>query len=110
MVRGGDERPEFSTLRGNLRGPLGKTYPLSAAGSAVLRGMESRARWVTVPSWLRGPLVLRQLMQFGTEAAIVPRMEEFERAAAEERARAGIDPDAPVGAGGEAATRAAARD
>ncbi len=109
MVRGGDERPEFGTLRGNLRGPLGKTYPLSVAGSAVVRGIEGRARWVTVPNWLRGPLVLRQLMQFGTEAAIVPRMKEFERAAAEERARAGIDPDAPVGAGGEAAIRASTR-
>jgi len=110
MVRGGDERREFETLRGQMRGPLSRTYPVSTAGRAVVRGIERRSRWVAVPNWLRGPLVLRQLMQLGMETAVGGRMEEFERAAAEERARFGADLDAPVGAGGEAAMRAAARD
>ena len=65
---------------------------------------------MTVPNWLRVPLVLRQLMQFGAEAAIASRMEEFERASIEEMKRLEVDPAAPVGAGGEAAMRAAARD
>lgn len=110
MVRGGDQRKEFETLRFNMRGPLAKTYPVSTAGKAVVRGIERRARWVTVPNWLRGPLMLRQLMQFGAEAAVQGRMEEFERAVAEERARPEVDLDAPVGAGGEAVVRAAAKD
>ena len=109
MVRGGDRRREFATLRGEMRGPLAKTYPASVAGKAVVRGIERRARWVTVPNWLRVPLVLRQLMQFGAEAAIASRMEEFERASIEEMKRLEVDPAAPVGAGGEAAMRAAAR-
>ncbi len=109
MVRGGDRRREFATLRGEMRGPLAKTYPASAAGQAVLRGIERRARWVAVPNWLRGLLVLRQLVQFGTEAAIGNRMEEFERASIEEMKRLEVDPAAPVGAGGEAAMRAAAQ-
>ena len=95
---------------GQMRGPLSRTYPVSTAGKAVVRGIERRSRWVAVPNWLRGPLVLRQLMQLGMETAVGGRMEEFERAAAEERARLGADLDAPVGAGGEAAMRAAARD
>jgi NAD(P)-dependent dehydrogenase (short-subunit alcohol dehydrogenase family) len=110
MVRGGDERQEFETLRSQMRGPLAKTYPVSVAGRAVVRGIERRSRWVTVPNWLRGPLVLRQLMQLGMETAVGGRMEEFERAAAAERARLGDQIDAPVGAGGRAVIRAAARD
>jgi NAD(P)-dependent dehydrogenase (short-subunit alcohol dehydrogenase family) len=110
MVRGGDEREEFETLRGELRGPLAKTYPVSVAGAAVRRGIERRARWVTVPNWLRGPLVLRQLMQFGAEAGLRSRMERFDQAAAEAKARLGSDLEDPVGAGGRAAIEATSRD
>ena len=49
-------------------------------------------------------------MQFGAEAAISGRMAELEQASLEEMARLDGDADAPVGAGGEAASRAAARD
>jgi len=110
MVRGADQRGELQSLREELRGPLSTTFPASAAASAVVRGIEQRSRWVTVPRWLRAPLVLRQLMQFGAEAAISGRMVELEQASLEEMARLDGDADAPVGAGGEAASRAAARD
>ena len=110
MVRGGDEREEFETLRGELRGPLSKTYPVGVAGAAVRRGIERRARWVTVPGWLRGPLFLRQLMQFGAEAGLRSRMELFDQAAVEAKARLGSELEHPVGAGGRAAIEASSRD
>jgi NAD(P)-dependent dehydrogenase (short-subunit alcohol dehydrogenase family) len=38
---------------------VGKTYPLSGAGAAVIRGMEQRARRVLYPRWIRPMMVLR---------------------------------------------------
>jgi len=110
MVRGGDRRAEFATLRGALQGALGRTYPASVAAKAVVRGIERRQRWVTVPNAIRGALVLRQLLQFGTDRLVASRMDEFERASIEEMQRLEADPAAPLGAGGEAAMRATARD
>lgn len=107
MVSGGEERAEFAALRGDLRGPLGRTYPASAAAKAVVRGIERRQRWVTVPNFLRGPLVLRQLVQFGLDAGARGRIAEVEEASLEEIRRLEGDHAAPVGAGGRAAMRAA---
>ena len=60
MVRGADAHPAFGELRERAAGPLGKTYPLSAVGEARGRGHgRERRRWVVVPSWMRGVLVLR---------------------------------------------------
>ena len=110
MVRGADERGEFKTLRSQLTGPLSTTYPVSDAANSVVRGIERRARWVTVPNWLRVPLLLRSLVQFGAEREMRAKMEEFDRLSAEEAARLGEDlAAAPVGPGGEAAMRSAGR-
>jgi NAD(P)-dependent dehydrogenase (short-subunit alcohol dehydrogenase family) len=41
---------------------IGKTYPLSGAGAAVVKGMENRARRVMYPRWIRPLFVLRSAM------------------------------------------------
>jgi NAD(P)-dependent dehydrogenase (short-subunit alcohol dehydrogenase family) len=41
---------------------IGKTYPLSGAGAAVVHGMENRARRVMYPRWIRPLYALRSLM------------------------------------------------
>jgi NAD(P)-dependent dehydrogenase (short-subunit alcohol dehydrogenase family) len=41
---------------------LARTYPVSGAGAAVIRGVESRARRVIYPRFIRGFMVLRALM------------------------------------------------
>ena len=41
---------------------IGKTYPLSGAAGAVVKGMESRGRRVMYPGWIRPLSVLRALM------------------------------------------------
>jgi NAD(P)-dependent dehydrogenase (short-subunit alcohol dehydrogenase family) len=41
---------------------VGKTYPLSGAGAAVVKGMENRARRVMYPRWIRPLYALRSLM------------------------------------------------
>jgi NAD(P)-dependent dehydrogenase (short-subunit alcohol dehydrogenase family) len=109
MVAGADADPVGGYVRGLLKGPLAKTYPVSMAGDAVVRGVEARARRVVVPGWVRvllagrgllGPLVDRQLREHAAE--VDARMQaEIERRGAEAAS-------APVGAGGEADERASA--
>jgi NAD(P)-dependent dehydrogenase (short-subunit alcohol dehydrogenase family) len=63
MVQRGKSDPilaKFEQQQGqNL---IGKTYPLSGAGAAVVRGMENRARRVMYPRWIRPLFVLRSAM------------------------------------------------
>ena len=44
MVRGGEEHPAFTFMRSRLKGPLGKTLPVSKAGEAIARGSRSARR------------------------------------------------------------------
>jgi NAD(P)-dependent dehydrogenase (short-subunit alcohol dehydrogenase family) len=104
MVRGGDAHPTMGRMRKELPGPFSRTYPLSAVGEAVANGIAGRRRWVVVPGWVRGVLVLR--------TALAPL---FDRGSAETAAEAdalfqqdvenrGVEAaSAAVGAGGEAA-------
>jgi NAD(P)-dependent dehydrogenase (short-subunit alcohol dehydrogenase family) len=41
---------------------IGKTYPLSGAGAAVVKGMEGRRRRVMYPGWIRALYTLRSAM------------------------------------------------
>jgi NAD(P)-dependent dehydrogenase (short-subunit alcohol dehydrogenase family) len=41
---------------------IGKTYPLSGAGDAIMRGIENRSRRVLYPRWIRPIMVLRSAM------------------------------------------------
>jgi NAD(P)-dependent dehydrogenase (short-subunit alcohol dehydrogenase family) len=108
MVRGADERRDFAFLRGGLRGPAARTYPVSKAADAVVTGIERRRRWVVCPGWIRPMILARGVLPFVTESQSADRVPEFERLSAEEAARLGERASGPVGAGGEAASRSAA--
>jgi hypothetical protein len=103
LFAGGEEHPVYAGLRKALGGPVGKSYPVSAVGEAVVRGVERRRRWVMVPGWLsailllRGPIsVLADVGRHRTIAELDERFEDFvkERGAAEA--------SAPFGRGGAA--------
>jgi NAD(P)-dependent dehydrogenase (short-subunit alcohol dehydrogenase family) len=51
-------------------GPLGKTYPVSGAGAAVIHGMEGRARRVMYPRFIRVLQALRALTPRINEKAL----------------------------------------
>ena len=53
---------------------IGKTYPLSGAGKAVVTGMENRARRVMYPRWIRPLSLLRAVMPRLLERAISTEM------------------------------------
>jgi short-subunit dehydrogenase len=108
MVAGADLTATGDILRSRLRGPIAKTYPLSIAVDAVEKGIESRARRVVAPGWVRLMLALRDLMGPLQERQTAAHMPEIERAFQEDIAKRGAEASAPVGAGGEADTRSRA--
>jgi len=60
MVRSGEARhPAFSKLRSDLRGPAGRTLPVSAAGAAIAEAVAKRKRTVVAPGFVRAAQVLR---------------------------------------------------
>jgi NAD(P)-dependent dehydrogenase (short-subunit alcohol dehydrogenase family) len=111
MVRGGDAHPALGGLRGEVRGPLGKTYPLADAGQAIADGIEGRTRWVVVPSWARAVLVLRTAL-----APLFDRLSSDMAAEADAifqkdvETRGAEAASKPVGPGGAAASGAAGDD
>jgi NAD(P)-dependent dehydrogenase (short-subunit alcohol dehydrogenase family) len=103
MVRGADAHPVIGTLRKDSLGPLGKTYPVSDVGQAVVEGMEKRSRWVVVPRWVKAMLHLRTVLQPLTERGARSRAAEVDQAFLEDIERRGAAvASAPIGAGGEA--------
>ena len=107
MVKGAaEEHATFALVRGTLKGPLGKTYPVSVAGKAVLRGVEKRKRVVVGPRWVRAMLPLRGLLTRPAELDLVKVMPEVERASEEELRERGAEAFRPVGAGGKADAQA----
>src|SRR3954449_10763067 len=53
---------------------IGKTYPVSGAGAAVVSGLENRARRVMYPRFIRPMHALRSLMPRFIERAVKPEM------------------------------------
>jgi NAD(P)-dependent dehydrogenase (short-subunit alcohol dehydrogenase family) len=53
---------------------VGKTYPVSGAGAAVIKGMETRSRRVMYPRFIRPLFALRSLMPRFLDRAIKPDM------------------------------------
>jgi NAD(P)-dependent dehydrogenase (short-subunit alcohol dehydrogenase family) len=107
MVRGADAHPATRGLRTELPGPLAKTYPVTAVGKAVATGIEERRRWVVLPGWLRGLLVLRTALAPLIERAWSERAAEADRLFEQDVEERGVeDASAPVGAGGQAASGA----
>src|ERR671923_1719172 len=108
MVRGGDAHPSIGRFRKEAGWPVSRTYPLSQAGKAIADGIEKRSRWVVVPSWGRGLLVLR--------TAIAPLLDRLSADTAAEadalfmkdvEARGAAGASGPVGPGGAAARQVA---
>ena len=62
MVRGGDRTELGATMRARLKGPLARTYPVSAAAEAAVRGIERRSRIVVCPRWLKALIAIRPLL------------------------------------------------
>jgi NAD(P)-dependent dehydrogenase (short-subunit alcohol dehydrogenase family) len=104
MVRATDAHPSLGPLRTNGTGPLGKTYPLSQVGKAVLEGMEKRSRWVVVPRWSRALLVLRTAIAPLFDKAAFEPAAEADRLFQQDVDNRGVEAaSAPMGPGGDAA-------
>jgi NAD(P)-dependent dehydrogenase (short-subunit alcohol dehydrogenase family) len=103
MVRGADRTELGSTMRAMLKGPLARTYPVSAAAEAVVRGIEQRTRIVAVPRWLVALMWLKPILSRLTELTLRRDIARFDEIAEREARERGNE---PVGAGG-AAERAA---
>ena len=107
MVRAAEDRSDFSRMRGELKGPFGKTYPLAKAADATIRGIERRVRWLAYPSWVKAMIIGRGIAPLLAESQVGDRMAEVERLTGEAVARLGEEASEPVGAGGRAASRSA---
>jgi NAD(P)-dependent dehydrogenase (short-subunit alcohol dehydrogenase family) len=70
MVRAAMEHPAVAELRGQLEGPIRKGHPVEAAGEAIVRGIERRARRVVYPPWARSFLLARGVLQRLTDARL----------------------------------------
>jgi NAD(P)-dependent dehydrogenase (short-subunit alcohol dehydrogenase family) len=106
MVAGGDATVAAGLLRNRMRGPLAKTYPVSKAIDAIEKGIETRATRVVAPGWARVLLAMRYFLPAATQREMDKAMPEVERAIEADVAERGVAASAPVGAGGEADSRA----
>jgi NAD(P)-dependent dehydrogenase (short-subunit alcohol dehydrogenase family) len=102
-----EDRRDFAVMRSTRGGPLAKTYPVSVAADAIVDGIETRARWIAAPGWIRAMLVLRGVIQPLIERRVREKMDVIDRVSAEEAERLGDRADEPMGPGGEAAIRSA---
>jgi NAD(P)-dependent dehydrogenase (short-subunit alcohol dehydrogenase family) len=106
MVRGGDAHPALGQIGRDRLGPLGRTYPVSAVGKAVVEGMRKRSRSVVVPRWARALIQLRTFVQPISERGATEPAAEADRLFAQDiEERGAAAASAPVGPGGEAATQ-----
>jgi NAD(P)-dependent dehydrogenase (short-subunit alcohol dehydrogenase family) len=103
MVRGADATDLGGRMRGSLRGPLARTYPVGDAAEAVVRGVERRSRIVVCPRWVLAAMAVRALLPLVVEFGLRRDVAKLDRIAEQEARTRG---SAPVGAGG-AAERAA---
>jgi NAD(P)-dependent dehydrogenase (short-subunit alcohol dehydrogenase family) len=106
MVRGGEEHPAFTLMRSRLRGPLGKTLPVSNAGEAIVAGIEKRAKVIAEPPFVRVMDKLRGLIPNAVDREIERHVPEVMALFEAERQRTGDPMARPVGAGGRAAIKA----
>jgi len=75
MVQRGKSDPILAAFEAeNGRNFVGRTYPVSGAGAAVISGMENRARRVMYPRFIRPMFALRSLMPRFLDRAVKPEM------------------------------------
>lgn len=89
MVRDAFAQRPVDKLLEQYPGPIRSVAPLEKVGRAVLRGIERRARRVTVPRWVAAILVLRGLIQPLSERRLRADDAQAAIAMAEEDARSG---------------------
>lgn len=108
MVRGADE-VALGGLRERLRGPAGRTYPVSFAAERTVRGIERRSSRIFVPPQALGMLAVRGLLAplVGLGARRV--MPEADAIWNEEIESRGAEASRPVGPGGRAGAAAGKR-
>jgi len=99
MVRGADRTELGASMRAMLTGPLAKTYPVSAAAEAVVRGIERRSRVVVCPRWLIPLIWLKPVFPRLAERELRDDIARFDQLAEREARERG---NLAVGAGGEA--------
>jgi hypothetical protein len=76
---------------------------VSKVGDAVVDGIENRRRWVTVPQWLRGMLVVRGILGPLFDAGARTETQEIDELMERDIAERGAEESsALVGAGGAA--------
>jgi NAD(P)-dependent dehydrogenase (short-subunit alcohol dehydrogenase family) len=103
MVRGSDRISAFEKMRSTLNYPFSKTYPVEVAADAVVKGIESRAKRVCGPGWIKALQPFRGVLEPTIRREGTKTMPEIERlydAEVAERGTAAVS--APVGAGGAA--------
>jgi len=109
LVAAADHHPVGAVIRGKYRGPLARTYPVQAAGAAIVRGVERRARYVVAPGWVRPLIPLRGLVTPLRDRGLARDVPLADRLCVEEIRRQGeAQTSALVGPGGAAAQRSAA--
>jgi NAD(P)-dependent dehydrogenase (short-subunit alcohol dehydrogenase family) len=106
LTRGGDEHPAFSFMRSRLKGPLGKTLPVSKAGEAIVKGIEQRAKVVAAPPFVRAADKLRGLVAGAVDREMLKHVPEAMAHFEAERQKTGDAMARPIGAGGAAAVAA----
>jgi NAD(P)-dependent dehydrogenase (short-subunit alcohol dehydrogenase family) len=75
MVQRGKSDPILAKFEAeNGQNFIGKTYPVSGAGAAVIKGMENRGRRVMYPRFVRAFSVIRSAMPRLAERAIKPEL------------------------------------
>jgi NAD(P)-dependent dehydrogenase (short-subunit alcohol dehydrogenase family) len=105
MVRGADRMSAFEKMRSSLKPPFSKTYPVSVAADAVVRGIEGRKKRVCGPGWIKLVQPWRGMLEPTVRSQGAAQMPEIEKLyLAEVAERGAAEVSAPVGAGG-AATR-----
>src|SRR5262249_9741884 len=106
MVYGADRRERLGAARKELKGPLGKTYPVSMAADAVGQGVEEGRRIVVPPGWVRPLISMKPLVQRLTELGARSRMPKIDEDTRLEFEEKGAEAFTPTGLGGEAFTAA----
>jgi NAD(P)-dependent dehydrogenase (short-subunit alcohol dehydrogenase family) len=92
MVRTGKSDPLLQRFEAQAgRNPIGKTYPVEKAGAAVIGGIETRARRVMYPRFIRGLYAARTLMPRFLERAVKPQLVADLVDALDERELAQVD-------------------
>ena len=92
MVSEGLDSPARNVLRDAMPGPFGKTAPLSAAGKAIVRGIEPARRKVYAPRWVLPMTWLRGVMQPLSQRGNRDKIAEAVRLAEARRRRDGAAP------------------